>query len=74
MAPYWITVSGGEPFLFEGVVDLCEIAYRRCRPGIINIPTNGLLFNRIPEAARQIARRCPGSQLIINLSLDGVGQ
>jgi MoaA/NifB/PqqE/SkfB family radical SAM enzyme len=71
-APYWFTVSGGEPFMFQGVVELCQMAYEHCRPGIINIPTNCILPT-IPDKVRRIAESCPDSQLIINLSLDGIG-
>jgi MoaA/NifB/PqqE/SkfB family radical SAM enzyme len=72
-APYWFTVSGGEPFMFPYVVEVCQMAYEYCRPGIINIPTNSIL-KTIPEKVEAIARSCPDSQLIINLSLDGVGE
>ena len=73
-APYWFTFSGGEPFLRRDLEDLCQSAYERCRPAILNIPTNGLLYKTIPARVAEIARRCPDSQLIVNLSLDGVGQ
>ena len=72
--PYWVTISGGEPFLNRGIVALCQSLYEHCRPGIINIPTNGLLHTAIPDAVEAIARSCPDSQIIINLSLDGVGE
>jgi MoaA/NifB/PqqE/SkfB family radical SAM enzyme len=72
-APYWITFSGGEPFLRRDLEDLCQSAYELCRPAILNIPSNGLLYQQIPDRVREIARRCPESQLIVNLSLDGVG-
>jgi len=71
-APYWFTISGGEPFLYPHVVELAHLAYRHNRPGIINIPTNGIL-PAIPEKVRRIAEGCPKSQVIINLSLDGIG-
>ncbi len=72
-APYWFTVSGGEPFMFPGIVEICQLAYEHNRPGIINIPTNSIL-KTIPEKVERIARSCPDSQLIINLSLDGIGE
>ncbi len=72
-APYWFTVSGGEPFMFQGVVELCQMAYQYCEPGIINIPTNSIL-STIPDKVRRIAESCPKSRLIINLSLDGIGE
>lgn len=72
-APYWFTISGGEPLMFPGIVELAQLAYKHCRPGIINIPTNGILSS-IPDRVERIASSCPDSQLIINLSLDGVGE
>jgi MoaA/NifB/PqqE/SkfB family radical SAM enzyme len=72
-APYWYTMSGGEPFLRPDLPDICESAYRHGAPGIINIPTNGLMTSRIPPMVEEIAGRCRRSQLIINLSLDGIG-
>jgi MoaA/NifB/PqqE/SkfB family radical SAM enzyme len=72
--PYWVTISGGEPFLNREIVALCQSLYEHCRPGIINIPTNGLLHTAITDAVEAIARSCSGSQIIINLSLDGIGE
>jgi MoaA/NifB/PqqE/SkfB family radical SAM enzyme len=71
-APYWFTISGGEPLMYPHVVELAQLAYKHCAPGVINIPTNAILPN-IPERVEQIAKSCPKSQLIINLSLDGIG-
>jgi MoaA/NifB/PqqE/SkfB family radical SAM enzyme len=72
-APFWFTISGGEPLMYPHVVELAQLAYKHCRPGIINIPTNAIL-PIIPDRVERIARACPDSQLIINLSLDGVGE
>jgi|ERR1700687_1406302 len=71
--PYWFTISGGEPLMYPHVVELAQLAYQHCRPGVINIPTNAILPT-IPDRVERIARSCPESQLIINLSLDGVGE
>ncbi len=73
-APYWATISGGEPFLRPDLAEICQALYNYCRPSIINIPTNGLLLDRIPNVVEDIVRNCPESQIIINLSLDGVGE
>jgi MoaA/NifB/PqqE/SkfB family radical SAM enzyme len=72
-APFWFTVSGGEPFMLPEIVEICQLLYEHCRPGIINIPTNSLMYKIIPEKVEAICRSCPDSQVIINLSLDGVG-
>ena len=71
--PYWFTISGGEPLSYPHVVELAQSAYKHCRPGVINIPTNAILPT-IPDRVERIARSCPESQVIINLSLDGVGE
>jgi MoaA/NifB/PqqE/SkfB family radical SAM enzyme len=73
-APYWFTLSGGEPFMYRHIVELAQLAYDHCRPGIINIPTNGLLYQHIPAKVERMARYCQDSQVVINLSLDGVGE
>jgi len=54
-APYWVTMSGGEPFLRRDLVEICSSAYTRCAPGIINIPTNSLMYKIIPERVEAIA-------------------
>lgn len=72
-APYWFTISGGEPLMFPGIVELTQLVYQHTKPGIINIPTNGILKSG-PDRVRRILESCPDTQLIINLSLDGVGE
>jgi MoaA/NifB/PqqE/SkfB family radical SAM enzyme len=72
-APYWFTFSGGEPTLRKDLPDMVASAYRHCRPGIINIPTNGIQHKVIPGRIEQVLQAAPKSEVIINLSLDGVG-
>lgn len=71
-APFWFTISGGEPLMYPHVVELATLVHDRCRPGVLNIPTNAILPS-IPDRVERIARACADTQLIINLSLDGVG-
>ena len=73
-APYWVTISGGEPFLRKDIVGICKSVYLRLRPKIINIPTNGILSNIIPSRVEKIAANSPDSQIIVNLSLDAIGE
>lgn len=72
--PYWFTFSGGEPFLRADLIDIILAAYRHCRPGIINIPTNGLLVKRVVEGVDRLTREAPKAKIVINLSLDGIGE
>jgi MoaA/NifB/PqqE/SkfB family radical SAM enzyme len=71
-APYWITFSGGEPFLRPDIVEVITAIYQISKPKIINIPTNGLLGKTIVDKTEQIAKACPKSQIVINLSIDGI--
>ncbi|MCF7858076.1 MAG: radical SAM protein [Candidatus Cloacimonetes bacterium] len=72
--PYWATLSGGEPFIRKDIVEICHELYRYCKPAIINIPSNGLLTDKIVSDVVKIAAICSKSQLIINLSIDGIGE
>ena len=73
-APYWFTFSGGEPFLRKDIVDCVKAAYDYCKPGIINIPTNGSLYKVVAERVEQMVNYCKDSDIIINLSLDEIGE
>lgn len=73
-SPYWITLSGGEPFLRKDIVDICKAIYNASQPAIINIPTNGLLTNTVIENTKKIALACPKSQITINVSMDAYGK
>jgi len=71
-SPYWFTFSGGEPFIRPDLPDIVKLAYHHCRPKIINIPSNGILTKKIVANVEEIAKSCPKSQIIINLSIDGI--
>jgi MoaA/NifB/PqqE/SkfB family radical SAM enzyme len=72
-SPFWVTVSGGEPFLRKDIAEIVFSLYDECRPHIINIPTNGLLNKRIPGLVREIALHCAKSLIVVNLSVDDIG-
>ena len=69
----FLTFTGGEPFLKKEIVKICQSAYHHCRPRIITIPTNGLLTKTVVEKVSQIAKNSPQTQVIVNLSVDGLG-
>ena len=73
-APYWITVSGGEPLLRKDAAEIIRLACEHCRPAIINIPTNGLLPQRIARAVGGVTAACSQVGILVNLSLDGWGE
>jgi len=71
---YWVTISGGEPFLRRDLEEVIGVIYKRSKPSIINIPTNGLLFREIPKRVKAIAESCPKSNIVINVSIDDIGE
>lgn len=71
---HWFTFSGGEPFLRKDLPDIIEAAWRRCRPKVVNIPTNGTYTDRIVAGVERLAGTLRGTQLVINVSLDAVGE
>ena len=73
-APYWFTFSGGEPFLRQDTPEIVCSALGICRPGVANIPTNGLLTDRIVAGANAVCTANPHTQIIINVSLDDIGE
>lgn len=73
-APFYITFSGGEPFLRRDFAEICKTACDICGPSVITIPTNGILSERIPAAIDEIAGDCRRARIILNLSLDGLGE
>ncbi len=72
-APFYMTFTGGEPFLRPDLDDLVISAYKHCKPEVITIPTNGMLTERVVEKVARMCRECPTSSIGINLSLDGIG-
>lgn len=70
---YWVTISGGEPFLRGDISKICKSLYDNCRPMIMTIATNGL-SECIPEKVEKIVKACSETKIIVNLSIDGVGK
>jgi MoaA/NifB/PqqE/SkfB family radical SAM enzyme len=74
VSPYWVTLSGGEPFLRPDIADIVADLCRICQPKIINIPTNGLLTEKIIKDVANITKANPKTNFVINLSLDGISE
>ena len=73
-APMWVTVSGGDQFLRADLPEIMRLIRHVMRPSVINLPMNGLLTRRIETLLPEIARHTRGSQLVLNLSIDEVGE
>jgi MoaA/NifB/PqqE/SkfB family radical SAM enzyme len=72
--PYYLTFSGGEPFLRNDIVEIVSAACELCKPRIITIPTNALMSRAIPQRVERILHAAQDVEVGVNVSLDGVGQ
>ncbi len=72
--PYYLTFSGGEPFLRKDIVEIVSAACELCQPAIITIPTNALMSQAVPQRVEEIVQAAEKVQVGINISIDGIGQ
>jgi len=72
--PIWVTISGGDQFLRGDLDAIVERIAKDIEPKIINIPMNGIATGRIFSLLPRIAEVSRASQLVLNLSVDEVGE
>ncbi|MCD6483222.1 MAG: radical SAM protein [Candidatus Aenigmarchaeota archaeon] len=71
-SPFWMTISGGEPFLRFDIDRIVKYSIKKNKPRFITIPTNGLINSR--DKIEKILKTSKKTILIINFSLDGIGK
>ncbi len=68
----YVNLTGGEPFLRKDLAEIAGIFGELNNFSAIQIPTNGLLTNRIIETVENILQRLPPTvYLSISVSIDG---
>lgn len=72
--PVWVTISGGDQFIRRDLDEIVRLIRTEIEPTIINIPMNGIITERIFELLPKIADHSQGSQLVLNLSVDEIGE
>lgn len=70
----WVTFSGGEPFMRTDLPELLAACAASNRPRLINVPTNGTLVRATLDGVRAALPRLGETQLVLNISVDGVGE
>jgi Fe-coproporphyrin III synthase len=65
-------LSGGEPFLRKELAEVIELFYRNNGVRHVNLPTNGLLPQKLDAVITQVLARCPELIIDLNFSLDGL--
>lgn len=72
--PIWVTVSGGDQFIRKDLPEIVRLIRTEIGPSIINIPMNGVITERIFQLLPRIVEESRGSQLVLNLSVDEIGE
>jgi len=72
--PIWVTLSGGDQFVRRDLDEIVRLVREEIEPTIINIPMNGVITERIHQLLPRIAAFSRGSQLVLNLSVDEIGE
>lgn len=72
--PIWVTLSGGDQFVRRDLDEIVRLVRVQIEPNIINIPMNGVITERIHALLPRIADFSRGSQLVLNLSIDEIGE
>lgn len=67
----YLLISGGEPFLRNDFVELCEVLISQNGVRRVHLPTNGLLPDKVSKGARLLLEGNKDLVLNMTLSLDG---
>jgi len=68
---FWLTITGGEPFLREDLVEIVKIACKKSKVNVLTITTNGSLPYIIEKDVKEILAKCKNLTIIVNVSIDG---
>lgn len=68
---YWVTISGGEPFMREDFAELMDVIVNGTEPSYVTIATNGMLHSETREAMEEILQASSDTEFVLNFSVDG---
>jgi MoaA/NifB/PqqE/SkfB family radical SAM enzyme len=70
----FVVMSGGEPFLRRDLPEVCETLSTTNHARQITIPTGAVSSDLIARQVGSILERCPETQVVVNLSVDHIGE
>ncbi len=70
----FVVMSGGEPFLRRDLPEVCETLAKKNNVKQITIPTGGITSELIGKSVEATLDRCPDTQIVVNISIDHVGE
>ncbi len=65
-----LAITGGEPFLRDDLVEICEYFCKTNKTKKINLLTNGFLTDKIYNNVKEIVEKC-NAEILVSISLDG---
>jgi radical SAM protein with 4Fe4S-binding SPASM domain len=69
-----LSLTGGEPFLRNGLADIVHIFVRHTRPWFVTIPTNASMPDRMVEFLENVLPAHPNIDFRIVFSIEGIGE
>jgi radical SAM protein with 4Fe4S-binding SPASM domain len=66
----FLTITGGEPFLRDDLLDICELFYYNCDTRFISIVTNGIRSSAIIATVEELLIDCRHLKLTVIVALD----
>lgn len=69
-----LSITGGEPFIRNDIVDLVRAFYKNTKINSLVINTNGYAPDRIKDLTSGILKVAKGSRVFFGISLDGIGE
>jgi len=70
----FVFLTGGEPFLRDDLPAILRAWHRHARVAKVQIPSNGLMRDRIVAYTDQMATECPETHIGVTISLDALGE
>ena len=70
----FVVMSGGEPFLRRDLPEVCETLATQNHVKQITIPTGAITSDLIARQVEATLQRCPDTQIVVNLSIDHIGE
>jgi MoaA/NifB/PqqE/SkfB family radical SAM enzyme len=70
----FVVMSGGEPFLRRDLPEVCEMLATKNKVKQITIPTGAIASDLIARSVESTLQRCPRTQIVVNLSIDHIGE
>lgn len=68
----FLSITGGEPFLRNDILEIVELFYKNNNVRKMNILTNGSLPEKILKVIKQIKEKCPELYLTLFVSIDNL--